>query len=200
MKTTPKTHAIKLLAGAAALLALSGCASTGKFSCAAPEGVPCMSTQQVYEMTSGTGNALPERTSRRGRGQSGNFASHQVGAVGDSLALAAPAKVQHTASAGALALGSSSSYSQTTTASGALPPMGGYASTSAESIARVPAQVMRIWLAPWTDKAGDLHMPGYVYSEIKARRWSIGGDVRQAQSAANQFDPNAWQPSPAGTP
>ena len=37
-----------------------------------------------------------------------------------------------------------------------------------------PAQVVRIWIAPWVDRKGDLHMPGYVFSEITPRRWELG--------------------------
>jgi len=39
---------------------------------------------------------------------------------------------------------------------------------------RVPAQVMRVWIAPWEDSRGDLHAPGYLYTEIEPRRWSLG--------------------------
>ena len=39
---------------------------------------------------------------------------------------------------------------------------------------RVPAQVMRIWIAPWEDTRGVLHAPGYVYTEIEPRRWTLG--------------------------
>lgn len=37
-----------------------------------------------------------------------------------------------------------------------------------------PAKVVRIWVAPWVDRKGDLHMPGYVFSEITPRRWELG--------------------------
>ena len=37
-----------------------------------------------------------------------------------------------------------------------------------------PARVVRIWVAPWVDAKGDLHMPGYLFSEITPRRWSLG--------------------------
>ena len=40
---------------------------------------------------------------------------------------------------------------------------------------RVPARVMRIWIAPWEDSRGDLHAPGYRYTEIEPRRWTLGG-------------------------
>ena len=38
---------------------------------------------------------------------------------------------------------------------------------------RVPARVMRIWIAPWEDSRGDLHAPGYLYTEIDPRRWTL---------------------------
>jgi conjugal transfer pilus assembly protein TraV len=39
---------------------------------------------------------------------------------------------------------------------------------------RTPAQVMRIWIAPWEDAAGNLHAPGAVFTDIEPRRWQIG--------------------------
>lgn len=38
---------------------------------------------------------------------------------------------------------------------------------------REPPKVMRIYVFPYEDAKGDLHMPGYVYSEIEPRRWYI---------------------------
>ena len=37
-----------------------------------------------------------------------------------------------------------------------------------------PARVMRVWIAPWIDSKQDLHMPGYVFTEVTPRRWSFG--------------------------
>ena len=41
---------------------------------------------------------------------------------------------------------------------------------------RVPPKVIRIWIAPWEDADGDLHQPGYIFSEIndKRGRWAFG--------------------------
>lgn len=39
---------------------------------------------------------------------------------------------------------------------------------------RTPAQVMRIWVAPWEDTNGDLITTGYIYTEIEPRRWVVG--------------------------
>jgi len=43
---------------------------------------------------------------------------------------------------------------------------------------RLPAKVMRIWIAPWEDSRGDLHAPGYLYTEIEPRRWTVGGPAK----------------------
>ena len=43
---------------------------------------------------------------------------------------------------------------------------------------RTPAQVMRIWVAPYVDTNGDLVAPGFVYTEIEPRRWIYPGDER----------------------
>ena len=39
---------------------------------------------------------------------------------------------------------------------------------------REPAQVMRIWIAPWIDKNDDLHYPSYLFTEVQPRRWTFG--------------------------
>jgi len=39
---------------------------------------------------------------------------------------------------------------------------------------RTPAKVMRLWIAPWVDDAGDLNLAGHVFTEIEARKWSVG--------------------------
>ncbi len=37
-----------------------------------------------------------------------------------------------------------------------------------------PAQVLRIWIAPWVDEYQDLHGASHVFTEITPRRWSFG--------------------------
>lgn len=45
-----------------------------------------------------------------------------------------------------------------------------------------PAQVMRIWIAPWRDASDSLHWPSYVFTEVRARKWSFGQpDFRAAK-------------------
>nr|WP_323706237.1 TraV family lipoprotein [Thiorhodovibrio frisius] len=38
---------------------------------------------------------------------------------------------------------------------------------------REPAQVIRIWIAPWEDSAGNLHGASHVFTEVVRRRWSL---------------------------
>lgn len=45
-----------------------------------------------------------------------------------------------------------------------------------------PAQVMRIWVAPWIDEKESLHWPSYVFTEVTPRKWSFGmPDFRNAK-------------------
>lgn len=45
-----------------------------------------------------------------------------------------------------------------------------------------PAQVMRIWIAPWVDEKDSLHWPSYVFTEVKSRRWTYGqSDFRSSK-------------------
>lgn len=46
---------------------------------------------------------------------------------------------------------------------------------------RTPAQVMRVWTAPWEDTRGILHAGGYSFIEIESRRWSFGETPLQTE-------------------
>ena len=68
---------------------------------------------------------------------------------------------------------------------------------------RTPAQIMRIWIGPYEDEAGNLHAPGYVYTEIEPRRWIYPGDPNVANPrifaplvAEPSMDTGAHAPSP----
>lgn len=39
---------------------------------------------------------------------------------------------------------------------------------------RTPAQVIRVWVAPWEAQDGRLHLANYIYAEVQERQWSIG--------------------------
>jgi conjugal transfer pilus assembly protein TraV len=67
---------------------------------------------------------------------------------------------------------------------------------------RVPARVMRIWIAPWEDSRGDLHAPGYLYTEIEPRRWALGAPaeaeratlIRPLQIERREASPDTRRP------
>ncbi|MBK1717301.1 TraV family lipoprotein [Thiocystis violacea] len=59
---------------------------------------------------------------------------------------------------------------------------------------RMPAQVMRIWFAPWEDRQSDLHASGYVFTEITPKTWTLaaGPDrFSQAWLKPLQMEPRA---------
>ena len=66
---------------------------------------------------------------------------------------------------------------------------------------RTQARVMRIWVAPWTDNAGDLHMGGHLFTEIEPRKWSVGNTAPTALSTIQPFqrlssDQDKAEPTP----
>lgn len=55
---------------------------------------------------------------------------------------------------------------------------------------RTPARVMRIWVASWEDStSGALIAPGYVFTEIEPRRWTIGRPESAASSSGKLLKP-----------
>lgn len=51
---------------------------------------------------------------------------------------------------------------------------------------RSQPKVLRIWVAPWEDADGDLHIPGVMYTEIEPRKWNLGdGLVRKVGSVVS---------------
>lgn len=42
---------------------------------------------------------------------------------------------------------------------------------------RSAPRVLKIWMAPYEDAEGDLHLPGTVYTELETRRWMLGQPV-----------------------
>lgn len=47
---------------------------------------------------------------------------------------------------------------------------------------RTPERVMEIWVAPWEDKDGSLHMASAIYTEIEKRRWTVGDSLVDTQA------------------
>ncbi|RYY74440.1 MAG: type IV conjugative transfer system protein TraV [Gammaproteobacteria bacterium] len=53
---------------------------------------------------------------------------------------------------------------------------------------RTPSVVMRIWVSSWED-SGVLISPGYLYSEVEARRWVIGKSEAAADAESRVYRP-----------
>lgn len=43
-------------------------------------------------------------------------------------------------------------------------------------------KILRIWIAPWEDKDGDLNVTGYIYTEIEPRKWVLTDHVYNYES------------------
>ena len=63
----------------------------------------------------------------------------------------------------------------TTISKTAYQPMQGQTKTAPEPLAVLQeAEAMRIYVTSWEDKSGDLNMPGFIYVELKPKRWIAG--------------------------
>lgn len=148
------TPTIKTLSRVGLLVAafqLSGCSflqiGESEYSCKGmPEGVTCMSARDVYQLT-----------------ESENFRQRVEGD-------AALAKAKSEGSKGDLAKLEAESAPLVLTGERFVIPR---AARDPVPI-RTQAAVMRVWVAPWESDAGDLNVPGYIYTEIEPRRWEIG--------------------------
>ena len=65
---------------------------------------------------------------------------------------------------------------------------------------RMPAGVMRIWVNSFTDQGGDLYMPGYVYTELEQRRWSVGLPPAPSDQSVLPFKPAGAPTLPEAAP
>ena len=154
-----KTY-IKGIAPIAFSVVLSGCAAMGQsdFSCSGPTpGVGCIPSTKVYEITDD-----PELQAEVTAALEAAAAS---GEEFDTREIVAHIRANHR-------------------------PTVEVAKPMAEPVTQPlpvlkPAHVIRIWMDAWVDQKGDLHMPGYVFTEITPRRWSFGEpEVSQSQVLA----------------
>ena len=166
-----------LVAVAAALAGLAGCAvGSGEFSCPGrPQGVRCASAVEVYNLTSNTdavaataADAIgsdPSRATEARAAQSERVQAAMHGEAGQPP-MTVPGAPPATADEG---------QAVRVSASGAA--VGRLVLVDRPTPVRTPAQVMRVWLAPWEDTRGVLHIGGYHFIEVVGRRWTIGGPV-----------------------
>lgn len=140
-----------------ASVAMTGCSSPGKTrpSCPVGDGVRCMSTLDVYEATNSADHVSPSTQGKNAPTSSdtpttlGETWGTRID--GDTLALTA--------------VPNQPAYAGRTET---------YSTAATQEPYREPAKVMRIYVSAWEDEQGDLHTPGFIFSEIEARRWSVG--------------------------
>ncbi len=167
MKNLKSKNRIVALALAIPVL-LTGCASTfnpggeSSFSCPGmPQGIVCKTPTAVYKST----NQMPAETENDlPLGQHLGDKSGPPAGMTYVLPKSLEAK----------------SASGSTTGSGIV-------KTGKAKPVREAAQVMRIWIAEWTDKNDDLHYPGYLFTEIQPRRWSVGKSEASARNTTVPF-------------
>lgn len=150
----------KVLMTVACAAALGGCAAMGNddFSCSGPTpGVACLPATEVYEITSDPELYEAVRVELEAAAASGEeFNAMEI--VNRVKATYQPPVEVSKAMAGPVKQ--------------PLPVL-------------QPAHVIRIWFDAWVDEKSDLHMPGYVFTEITPRRWSLGDPaVSEAQVLA----------------
>lgn len=147
-----RTRPLQLALLCLPIVLLGGCATT-KFQCPAPNGIACMSAPGVYQLTNAPGKA---------------------GMAAASAQLESNAEHHHHSDDAVitttdLSMGDPPAAARQTPVT-PLPKPG-------DVIPLVePARVMRIWIGPWQDADGNLHMASRVYTEIQPKHWSVGID------------------------
>lgn len=140
---------IRVLGVLGILAGLSGCAASGQkdFSCSGPTpGVGCIPSIEVWEITNDPELHRKVTMALKAAAESGDEYNHQE--IVDRV------KREHSPTIGVAK------------------PMAGPVTQPLPVLQ--PAHAIRIWIAPWVDEKGDLHMPGLVFTEITPRRWSFG--------------------------
>ena len=145
----------RTVAGIAVVMAASGCGSftpfEDEYACGdVPGGAGCVSAREVYDLTTGRPVLSQEDVEASGAGLTpvegaGEAEVQSVAWQSDGYRAAVPAYVMP----------------DVFVERGMVP-------------VRAPAQVVRVWVAPFEDTGGSLVMPGLVYSEVVPRRWSVG--------------------------
>lgn len=142
------------------LMSLSACGAIGEkdFACPGrPSGVRCMSASEVYRATHHTD--VVEATSPE--------------ALGDEPRMSDSSRKRQSAVSSQRSRRASSSV-ETAPAHDEAQLRRPFPQVDRPVPIRTPAQVMRVWIAPWEDTRGVLHGGEHAFIEVGARRWSMG--------------------------
>lgn len=146
-------------------LSITGCSMLGvgedEFACKGiPEGVTCLPAREVYKLTENR-DGLEGYTNEEYLEKKSQLADDEKDSDGN-------VENGDTNSNNGLVLGNVKIYNHIQ------PEKYIDARAPAPLAMRTRVKSMRIWIAPWEDKAGDLNLSGYIYTEIEGRRWLLG--------------------------
>ncbi len=146
-------------------LVLPACSTVGEkeFACPRPQGAHCMSATQVYQATQ-TGDFVPPTVSSKSAD-----ATSSGHARASSATTATSVATKHHHSADSAAAPEHGTIPTSVVRTGSTLP-----AVDKPLPIRTPAQVIRIWIAPWEDAQGVLHTGGYAFIEVEGRKWSFG--------------------------
>ncbi len=183
---------------------VSGCASLGvgesDFACKGyPDGLACMSSQDIYTLSNGAN--YKDNIAAVAREQGGD-PDRYVNRLPDEGGVYNPDQSSNTDMPGEYG-GAPRAFPQTNPVD--RKEISSYIKSvlpkpSKEIIPlRTPAMVMRIFVAPWESKNGDLNVPSYVYTEIEKRRWMIGNKAITLNRSIKPLN-NTTREQPLTTP
>lgn len=163
---------VKQLALVASITAVTGCSSLGvgdsEFSCSGlPEKGPCQSARDIYEANAnGGGYESHQGNTTQPRGE--------IVSYDKSVPMRGPVTKEERLS-GDYPRTTSTHYPDTSRVDTIVRKVEDrYVAprTPDKPVpVRTPAQVMRIWIAPWEDKTENLRVSSYVFTEIEKRKW-----------------------------
>jgi conjugal transfer pilus assembly protein TraV len=168
-----RTRSVFIAAVGALALSQAGCGTTSRFACGAPQGIPCLSVQEVYDRTEFSssitaGSAAP--------------APHVSVQTMNYAATGEPSSAPVVIEEGSLMIAPTDS-----------------SPAPVSDALLTGARVIRVWVAPWEDRRGDLHMSGFVFSEVQGRRWRIGNTTPTSHPVLRLLESTSIsEPTPAG--
>lgn len=175
------TTTANLVLAIATALSMSACSmNETKFSCPVPDGVKCMSATEVYERTNFSETVAPRtQGDANHRREERSVEVRTVTTAEETVVVDGPVQpvayrpyqyAQATQSGNSLTVQAPQVTSQVSVMSSSV-------ATSTETTQephRDAAKILQVWVGPYEDEAGSLHMPTQVFVEIEPRKWSVG--------------------------
>jgi conjugal transfer pilus assembly protein TraV len=183
-----------------AFATLSGCASEQTASkCPIPDGTACMSTEDVYAATNANDHIpKPAKTSgKAGTADHTTVAPTKIvdGATGPAKSAPRVSVQVDTHAAGVVISSAPNLVPTAYVAHSDTSP-----SAAATRVYRAPAKILAIYVAPWQDDQGDLHLSQRVMTEVIGRRWKVPGYSNIATVSPDSDDNGLAPPSALQSP